>query len=179
MLSAPSGAGKTSLARKLVQTRPDVALAVSHTTRRQRPGEQHGADYYFVGNARFMAMIAARRFIEHATVFGNRYGTSKQAVTALISRGKHAILEIDWQGARAVRRKFPHARSIFIMPPSLDSLQRRLQARQQDGDATIAVRMRAATHEMSHQHEYDDIIVNDQFEQAFAKLAAIFDALSD
>lgn len=179
ILSAPSGAGKTSLARKLIQTRADVALAVSHTTRPQRPGEQHGVDYCFVDQAEFAEMIAAHCFIEHACVFGNQYGTSRHAIETLISQGKHAILEIDWQGARAVRCQFPQAKSIFVMPPSLAVLERRLKARKQDGASTIAMRMRAAKREMSHKNEYDYVIVNDQFEQAFAKLEAILDTLQN
>ena len=177
ILSAPSGAGKTSLARKLVENRPDAALAVSHTTRPRRPGEEHEVDYYFVDNAEFEEMIAAGRFIEHASVFGNYYGTSANAIETLISRGKHVILEIDWQGARAVRRKFPDARSVFIMPPSLTALKERLKSRRQDDDEVIAGRMRAAVDEMSHKDEYDYTIVNDQFDRALEKLEAILPAM--
>lgn len=176
ILSAPSGAGKTSLARKLIEQRADVALAVSHTTRRRRPGEADGVDYYFVDPAGFEAMIAQRRFIEYATVFGNYYGTSVEAIETLISQGKHAILEIDWQGARTVRRKFPDARSVFIMPPSLEALEERLKSRRQDDDEVIQKRMRAARNEMSHRDEYDHVVVNDQFDQAFARLAAVLPA---
>ncbi len=179
ILSAPSGAGKTSLARTLVARRADVALAVSHTTRPRRPGERDGSDYHFVDEAEFEAMIAANRFIEHATVFGNRYGTSAHAVETLIARGKHAILEIDWQGARAVRRRFPQARSVFVMPPSLAALEERLKFRRQDTDEVIAARMRAAADEMSHREEYDYVIVNDHFERALAKLEAILPASGD
>ena len=117
-------------------------------------------------------MIADDKFIEYATVFGNHYGTSTQTIEQLISRGKHAILEIDWQGARTVRQKFPNAKSVFIMPPSLDALQQRLQSRKQDADAVIGARMRAAQNEMSHRDEYDYVIVNDDFQQAFARLQA-------
>jgi len=176
ILSAPSGAGKTSLARRLVARRPDAALAVSHTTRAQRPGETDGVDYHFVDAAAFEAMIAAGRFIEYASVFGNHYGTSKDAIAALLSRGKHAILEIDWQGARAVRRQFPAAKSVFVMPPSLDALEQRLRARRQDADAVIAARMRAAQDEMSHKDEYDCIIVNAQFDRALTELEAVLPA---
>ena len=173
ILSAPSGAGKTSLARKLVERRPDAALAISHTTRPRRPGETHGVDYYFIDKAGFEGMIADARFIEHATVFSHHYGTSVEAIDRLISQGKHAILEIDWQGARTVRRKFPEARSVFIMPPSLAALEARLKSRRQDADEVIAGRMRAAVDEMSHSDEYDHVIVNDRFDQAFASLEAI------
>jgi len=179
ILSAPSGAGKTSLARRLVAKRPDAALAVSHTTRAQRPGETEAVDYYFVTAAQFEAMIAAGRFIEYATVFGNYYGTSADAIAALISGGKHAILEIDWQGARAVRRQFPDAQSVFVMPPSLDALEQRLRARRQDADAVIAARMRAAQDEMSHAGEYNHIIVNDHFDHALEKLEAVLPAPRD
>jgi len=173
ILSAPSGAGKTSLARRLVATRPDAALAVSHTTRAQRPGEVDGVDYHFVTKDAFEAMMAAGAFIEHASVFGNHYGTSAAAIDALLSAGKHAILEIDWQGARAVRRQFPDAKSVFVMPPSLDALEHRLRARRQDADAVIARRMRAAQDEMSHKDEYDCIIVNERFDDALAELEAV------
>ena len=173
ILSAPSGAGKTSLARKLVESRQDVGLAVSHTTRPQRPGEADGVDYHFIDKAKFETMIAAGQFIEHATVFGNHYGTSVTAVETLISRGKHAILDIDWQGARNVRHKFPAARSVFVVPPSLAVLEQRLKLRKQDSDEVIASRMRLAMSEFSHKDEYDYIIVNDQFDQAFAELEAI------
>ncbi len=173
ILSAPSGAGKTSLARELIARRPDAALAVSHTTRPRRPGEADGVDYHVVGKAEIESMIAPGRFIEYATVFGNYYGTSARAIGTLISRGTHAILEIDWQGARAVRGKFPGAHSVFIMPPSLAALEARLKARRQDDDKVIAGRMRAAVDEMSHKDEYDHIIVNAQFDRAFAQLEAI------
>ncbi len=177
ILSAPSGAGKTSLARKLVECRSDVALAVSHTTRVQRPAEQDGVDYYFIAQTEFDAMIAAARFIEYANVFGNYYGTSVEAIDTLLCAGKHAILEIDWQGARTVRRQFPNAKSVFIMPPSLAVLEARLRARQQDADEVITGRMCAAMDEMSHRDEYDHIIVNDQFDQAFARIEAVLPML--
>jgi guanylate kinase len=173
ILSAPSGAGKTSLARKLVESRQDVGLAVSHTTRPLRPGEEEGIDYYFVDKAKFESMIAADQFIEHATVFGNHYGTSVTAIETLISRGKHAILDIDWQGARNVRRKYPEARSVFVVPPSLTVLEQRLKLRKQDSEEVIASRMRLALDEMNHKDEYDYVIVNDQFDLAFAELAAV------
>ncbi|MGR3983883.1 MAG: guanylate kinase [Gammaproteobacteria bacterium] len=173
ILSAPSGAGKTSLARGLIARRPDAALAVSHTTRAQRNGEIDGADYHFVGQARFAEMIAENCFIEHASVFGNQYGTSQGAVEALFARGKHAILEIDWQGARAVRERFPQAASVFVMPPTLDALEQRLKSRRQDADEVIAGRMRAARDEIGHRNEYDHIIVNDCFERALGLLEAV------
>ena len=173
ILSAPSGAGKTSLARQLIAKRGDAALVVSHTTRAQRRGEQHGIDYYFVDEAEFINMIAANQFIEYATVFGNRYGTSADSIERLIAADKHAILEIDWQGAREVRRQFPQAKSVFIMPPSVAALESRLKSRRQDDDEVIAKRMRAAVDEMSHKNEYDYVIVNDDFDQALARLEAL------
>ncbi|MGR3914262.1 MAG: guanylate kinase [Gammaproteobacteria bacterium] len=173
ILSAPSGAGKTSLARELTARRPDAALAVSHTTRAQRNGEKDGIDYHFIAPAQFAEMVAARCFIEHASVFGNQYGTSLGAVEALFARGKHAILEIDWQGARAVRRRFPHAQSVFVMPPSVEALEQRLKSRRQDADDVIAARMRAARDEIRHSNEYDHIIVNDRFEHALSLLEAV------
>ncbi len=176
ILSAPSGAGKTSLTRKLVARRPDAAVVVSHTTRPRRVAEKDGVDYCFVDKARFEAMIAERSFIEYATVFGHYYGTSAQAIDALISRGKHAILDIDWQGARAVRRQYPHAQSVFVMPPSLGVLEQRLKSRRQDADEVIAGRMRAALDEMNHRNEYDHVIINDRFERALENLEAILPA---
>ena len=173
ILSAPSGAGKTTLARKLTARRPDVALAVSHTTRMRRRGEQDGVDYFFVDDAKFAAMINAGQFIEYATVFGNYYGTSTRAIEELLARDMHTILEIDWQGARAVRRQFPEARSVFIMPPSLDALEQRLKSRRQDADAVIAERMRAAVAEMSHSDEYDRVITNAQFDRAVDELESM------
>lgn len=176
ILSAPSGAGKTSLARKLVATRPDVALTVSHTTRPKRRGEQHAVDYFFVGMPAFEKMIVADEFIEHANVFGNYYGTSADTINNLITGGKHAILEIDWQGARTVREKYPDVQSVFIMPPSLEALEERLRARQLDADDVITARMRAAQDEMSHRDEYDAVITNDHFARAFERLAALLPA---
>ena len=173
ILSAPSGAGKTSLARELIARRPDAALAVSHTTRAQRHGEVDGVDYHFINRARFDEMARAGSFIEHATVFGNQYGTSKHAVEDLFARGQHAILEIDWQGARAVRAQYPRAQSVFVMPPSLDALEQRLKSRRQDAPQVIRDRMRAAADEICHRCEYDHVIVNDRFENALSQLEAV------
>ena len=172
ILSAPSGAGKTSLAREVAKRRGDIVLAVSHTTRERRPSERDGVDYHFVARDEFETMIARRRFIEYAIVFGNYYGTSRAAIDAPLARGNHALLEIDWQGARNVRAQFPQARSVFIMPPSLDALKARLESRRQDRPEVIAGRMRAAEDEISHKDEYDCIIVNDQFDAAVSKLDA-------
>jgi guanylate kinase len=177
VLSAPSGGGKTSLARALVARRNDVEITVSHTTREQRPGEEHGVHYYFVGKTDFEAMIEKGDFIETARVFDNYYGTSIKAMEKLISRGKHAILDIDWQGARNVRRKYPEAISVFVMPPSKEALEQRLRERRQDSEEVIARRMRDAANEMSHKDEFDIIITNDDFENTADELEKILEQL--
>lgn len=173
VISAPSGAGKSSLARALVQSRNDTALAVSHTTRPMRPGEQDGVDYFFIDRQRFETMIAGGRFLEYAQVFDNFYGTSVDAVESLLTADKNVLLDIDWQGARVVREKFPETCGIFVLPPSLDVLETRLRGRGQDSDEVIARRMRAAQDEMSHGDEYLYRIVNDDFDQALAELDAL------
>lgn len=177
ILSAPSGAGKTSLARALVENRDDAGLTVSHTTRPRRPGEADGKDYHFVDHDRFRQMIHDGLFVEHAEVFGNCYGTSLAAIRTLTDAGRHAILEIDWQGARNVRREYPGARSVFIMPPSREALERRLRDRGQDSDAVIEKRMREADSEMGHRQEYDEVIVNEDFAQALDRLNSILSTL--
>ena len=170
ILSAPSGAGKTSLARALVEMREDAGITVSHTTRPIRPGEVDGEHYHFVDQLRFEQMIADNAFIEYAMVFGNYYGTSISAINEQLNQGIHAVLDIDWQGARAVRGLFENAYSIFIMPPSLAVLERRLQDRKQDDSHTIARRMQEALNEISHKDEYDLIIINDDFDKALGLL---------
>ena len=177
VLSAPSGGGKTSLARALVARRNDVEITVSHTTREQRPGEVHGVHYYFVEKVDFEAMIEKDNFIEYARVFDNYYGTSIKAMEKLISMGKHAILDIDWQGARNVRRKYPDAISVFVMPPSTEALERRLRERRQDSEEVIARRMRDAANEMSHKDEFDIIITNDDFENTADELEKVLEKL--
>jgi guanylate kinase len=173
ILSAPSGAGKTTLAKALVDALPDVAISVSHTTRPKRPGERDGIDYIFVSDAGFLASVEAGEFLEHAQVFGNRYGTSRAAVERLLQQGKDVILDIDWQGARAVKKAMPQAKSIFILPPSRDALAQRLAGRGQDSTAVIERRMRAAISEMEHYKEFDYQVVNDDFAAALADLKAI------
>jgi guanylate kinase len=173
ILSAPSGAGKTTLAKALVDASPDVAISVSHTTRPKRPGERDGIDYIFVSDAEFLASVEAGEFLEHAQVFGNRYGTSRTAVERLLQQGKDVILDIDWQGARAVKKAMPQAKSIFILPPSRDALAQRLAGRGQDSTAVIERRMRAAISEMEHCKEFDYQVVNDDFAAALADLKAI------
>jgi guanylate kinase len=175
ILSAPSGAGKTSLARALLERRPEAVLSVSHTTRPMRPGERDGVDYWFVTPDGFERMVQAGEFIEHARVFDNRYGTSFGAVERPMREGRTVILDIDWQGARAVRGRFAGARSVFILPPSREELERRLRGRGQDPDAVIARRMREAVEQIRHYDEYEYVIVNDDFEAALADLEAIVD----
>lgn len=173
IFSAASGTGKTSLAKALVERNPDIAFSVSHTTRAPRPGEQHGVHYYFVSRAEFDRMVAAGEFVEHATVFGNSYGTSKRAVDDQIRAGKSVILDIDWQGARAIKSWRPDAVSVFILPPSREALRERLTQRKQDSQEIIDRRMREAVSEMSHYKEFDRLVVNDDFDAALADLEAI------
>ena len=173
ILSAPSGAGKSSLARALVGAEPSIVFSVSHTTRDARPGEVDGVHYHFVDTGEFEAMAAAGAFLEHARVHGRRYGTSWEAVRSELSRGHDVALDIDWQGARQVREAFPGAVSVFILPPSIDALRSRLVARSQDPAAIIDRRMRAARSEIGHYEEFDHVVVNDDFERALAELRAI------
>jgi guanylate kinase len=178
ILSAPSGAGKTSLALALVGAREDAGLIISHTTRDQRPGEVDGVHYHFVDQTTFEKMIRQDLFVEYARVFDNYYGTSVDAINEQISIGKHAILDIDWQGARKVRQKFPKALSIFVMPPSLEVLEQRLRDRNQDSDEVIARRMSDAKSEISHKAEYDRILINDDFDRALADLDTALSSLA-
>lgn len=173
IVSAPSGAGKTSLVHALLAGTPAIGVSVSHTTRAMRPGEVEGRDYYFVDIATFADMIAREDFLEHAMVFGNHYGTSRSAVAAALGAGQDLVLEIDWQGARRIRDLFPTAISIFILPPSIAELRRRLEHRGEDRPETIAERMLAASEEMSHYNEYQYLIVNDDFDRARGDLQAI------
>lgn len=173
IFSAPSGAGKSSLARALVDSSSDVAVSVSHTTRAPRPGEEHGVHYFFVTPEQFSTMVEAGEFLEHAQVFDNFYGTSRAAIEDMLEQGKNVILDIDWQGARAIKAQMPDARGIFILPPSREELENRLRGRGQDSDETIARRMRDAVSEMSHYTEFDYVVVNDDFDAALADLRAI------
>lgn len=174
VISAPSGAGKSSLLRAVLETSgEELALSVSHTTRDPRPGEVDGQDYHFVDTATFREMIAADDFLEHAEVFDNFYGTSRAGVQAQLAAGQDVILEIDWQGARQVRRLMPGCVGIFILPPSREALRERLQGRGQDEETVIERRMRDAVSEMSHYDEYDYLIINDDFRQAQDALASI------
>jgi len=176
-VSAPSGAGKTSLVAALVGGCEALVVSVSHTTRPQRPGETHGINYHFVSEPAFITMLEQSEFLEHARVFGNLYGTSQVWVEQQLSAGTDVILEIDWQGAQQVKRLLPASKSIFIVPPSREALQQRLTSRGQDDPATIEQRMAEATREMSHYGESDYLVVNDIFEQAHKDLQAIISSL--
>jgi guanylate kinase len=173
IVSAPSGAGKTSLVRALLERVDDIQVSVSHTTRAMRPGEVDGVNYHFVDEATFKRMIERGDFFEHAQVFDNHYGTSRPAVQALLAAGTDVILEIDWQGARQVREQMNGVVSVFILPPSRETLRERLSARGTDDTSVIDRRMRDAISEMSHFDEYEHIIVNDDFEEALAQLAGL------
>ncbi len=174
IVSAPSGAGKTSLVRALMERMDGIAFSVSHTTRPPRPGEVDGRDYHFVDRARFEAMIADGAFVEHARVFDNYYGTARASVEEQRATGLDVVLDIDWQGARQVREAWPDAIDIFILPPSRDALEERLRGRGQDSDEVIARRMRDAVSEARHYDEYQYLIINDEFDTALDELRAIF-----
>lgn len=176
IISAPSGGGKTSLVRELLERDDGLAVSISHTTRPKRPGDKEGEDYYFVNQAVFDAMRGEDAFLESANVFGNDYGTSRAEVARLLSGGRDVLLEIDWQGAQQVRRTFEPVTSIFIVPPSVDALTERLRERGQDDEAVIARRTQQAIGDISHYNEYDHVIVNDRFEDAVAELEAIIGA---
>lgn len=173
IVSAPSGAGKTSLVKALVDTVPGLSISVSHTTRPRRDGEQDGSDYHFVSAEAFQAMVAADEFLEHAQVFGNAYGTAISVVKRQLAVGTDVILEIDWQGARQVREAMPECVSIFVLPPSRQELDRRLRERGKDPEEVIARRMQEAVSEMSHYDEYDYLVVNDAFGHALDELVSI------
>ncbi|KAF0810987.1 guanylate kinase [Alcanivorax sp. S71-1-4] len=176
IVSAPSGAGKTSLVAALVAQMPNVCISVSHTTRAMRPGEEEGVNYHFTDRESFLRLVADGRFLEHAEVFGNLYGTSADWVEQKLAEGLDVILEIDWQGAVQVRHLVPEATSIFILPPSLPELEKRLRGRGQDDDAVIAHRLSGAQEEMAHYAEFDYLVVNDTFDHALGDLKAILHA---
>lgn len=173
IVSAPSGAGKTSLVKALIEQDPALTVTVSHTTRAMRPGEEDGVNYHFVSVEDFQALVAADGFIEHAQVFSNYYGTAKAEMEKLLAAGKDVILEIDWQGARQIKAQRPEAIAIFILPPSLSALRDRLTNRGQDDDGIIDQRMREAVSEISHFTDADYVIINDKFEVALADLLAV------
>lgn len=174
VVSAPSGAGKTSLIAALLKQVKQLEVSVSHTTRAMRPGEQQGVNYHFVDEEAFHALVDEGAFFEHAQVFGNFYGTSRLAINQRLAAGVDVILEIDWQGAQQVRKQLPETLGIFILPPSLQALRERLNARGQDSAEVIEGRMQQAMNEMSHWHEYDYLLINDDFSEAVSELKAIF-----
>ncbi len=176
IVSAPSGAGKTSLVKALLEAEPRVRVSVSHTTRAMRPGEVDGVNYHFVSREQFTAMLEQDAFLEHAQVFDNFYGTSQHWVEQTLAEGYDLILEIDWQGAQQVRRLLPQAKSIFILPPTQEALRHRLTNRGQDSGEIIERRMRDAVSEMSHYVEFDYLVINDDFGHALEDLKAIFRA---
>ncbi|MFD1806389.1 guanylate kinase [Pasteurella oralis] len=179
ILSAPSGAGKSSLISALLQQQQNnkMMVSISHTTRQPRPGESHGVHYYFVSVEEFESLIKQDLFLEYANVFGgNYYGTSLPAIEENLAQGIDVFLDIDWQGAQQICQKVPSVKSIFILPPSLTELEQRLIGRGQDSQEVIATRMSKAIEEISHYNEYDYVIVNDVFEQALADLQAILRA---
>jgi guanylate kinase len=176
VIAAPSGAGKTSLVKALLDRRPKLCLSVSHTTRTPRPNELEGREYYFVSVDEFQELVRQRQFLEHAQVFDNHYGTSAPPVKANLDQGRSVILEIDWQGARQVRASLPECVSIFILPPSRAALEKRLRTRRTESDAAIERRLRDAVGDMSHWKEFDYVIVNDDFERAVEDLTRIVDS---
>ncbi|CAM2999755.1 guanylate kinase [Pseudoalteromonas distincta] len=173
ILSAPSGAGKSSLINALLKNHADMKVSVSHTTRAPRPGEENGVHYHFASTDEFKALIAKDDFFEWAQVFDNYYGTSKQAIESQLDAGIDVFLDIDWQGAQQVRKIMPSVQTIFILPPSKEELEQRLNNRGQDSAEVIASRMAKAQSETSHYNEYDFVIVNDDFETALADIKII------
>ena len=173
VISAPSGAGKTSLVRALMEKEPQLRFSVSYTTRPQRPGEHHGQHYFFVAPEDFERMAAHGAFLEHARVFDNHYGTARAQVEALLAEGHGVVLEIDWQGARQVRAAMPESVGIFILPPSRDELERRLRGRATDSETVIRRRLADAAADMSHWSEFDFVVVNDDFATALQALVDI------
>jgi len=173
VISAASGAGKTSLVSAVLQQVPEIEVSVSHTTRAPREGEVDGVNYYFVDKDKFEEMVEAGEFFESASVFGNMYGTSRQHIQEQLLKGKDVILEIDWQGARQIRQLMTDCKSIYIAPPSITALRERLSKRGQDDEAVINKRMREAISEMSHYAEFEYLVINDDFDEARDNLAAI------
>ncbi len=173
VIAAPSGAGKTSLVHALLKRDPSLRFSISYTTRARRNSEVHGKDYFFVTEPEFLAMVRADAFLEHARVFDHWYGTSREHVQGLLDAGFSVVLEIDWQGARQVRERAPKSQSVFILPPSVAELERRLRGRKTDSDEVIQRRLRDALSDMTHWNEFDYVIVNDDFERALDRLAAV------
>jgi guanylate kinase len=173
VVAAPSGAGKTSLVRRLLEREPSLRFSISYTTRPPRSSEVDGRDYFFVSEPQFLKMARDAEFLEHAQVFDHWYGTGREHVGGLLAAGYSVVLEIDWQGARQVRERAPESQSIFILPPSVDELERRLRGRQTDSEAVIQRRLKDALGDMTHWTEFDHVIVNDDFATALARLTAV------
>ena len=173
LVTAPSGAGKTSLVRELLRVQPNLRFSISYTTRPKRPNEVEGRDYHFVDQVKFARMVEADAFLEHARVFDYCYGTARQSVQTELAHGHDLLLEIDWQGAAQVRAAMPEAVSIFILPPSRAELERRLRSRATDSEKVIQRRLREAVSDMSHWREFEYVVVNDDFERAVSALAQI------
>lgn len=173
IVAAPSGAGKSSLVNALLERERDIVLSISHTTRPPRPGDIDGEHYHFVNRGVFERLVADHAFLEHADVFGNLYGTSRKAVEPLLAQGRDVLLEIDWQGARQVRKVMPDCVSIFILPPSREELERRLRTRAADSAVTIARRLAESREEIAHVDDFDYVVVNDEFADALAELRSI------
>ncbi|KAF3977515.1 MAG: guanylate kinase [Methylococcales symbiont of Iophon sp. n. MRB-2018] len=173
IISAPSGAGKTSLVKQIVTDLDTISVSVSHTTRKIRKGERHGIDYFFTPIADFKQMIIGNAFLESAQVFDNFYGTTRKSVENILKKGRDVILEIDWQGAQQVRKILPESISLFILPPSIEVLKQRLENRGQDSQELITRRMNDAIKEMQHYKEFDYLIVNDDFKQALTAIKSI------
>ena len=173
VITAPSGAGKTSLIKALLEDEPELQLSTSYTTRKPRPGEQNGREYHFVDEAAFLAMRSRGEFLESAQVHGNLYGTANKTIRETLERGQDLILEIDWQGARQVRALYPDCVGIFILPPSTDELERRLRTRGQDAESVIRERLANAQAEMTHASEFKSAIINKDFNTARQELARI------
>ena len=176
VITAPSGAGKTSLIEALMRADPSLKISVSYTTRAPRPGETNGVDYHFVDDATFLAMRGRGEFLESAEVHGHRYGTSKKVILDALSRGEDLILEIDWQGARHVRKLYPDCIGIFILPPSVDELERRMRNRAQDSEAVIRRRLESAREELARAGEFKYAIINKDFDTAKRELAEVIRA---
>jgi guanylate kinase len=176
IVAAPSGAGKSSIVNACLARDPGIALSISFTSRQPRPGERHAEHYHFIAADEFERMVAAGDFFEHALVHGDWKGTARQSVDPQLAAGKDVLLEIDWQGARQVRKKVPNAVSVFILPPSRQALEQRMRSRGQDSEDTIQRRLAAAREEMSHYGEFDYVIVNEDFETAVDEMCAIFTA---
>jgi guanylate kinase len=175
VIAAPSGAGKTSLVKALLQRKPELHVSISHTTRQKRATEEEGREYYFVPVPEFQRLRDQGQFLEHAQVFDNYYATGRRPVETELARGNNVVLEIDWQGAQQVRRTLPECVTIFILPPSRRSLEERLRNRQTDSEEVIARRLRDAVGDMSHWNEFDYVVVNDDFQKAISDLVSIIE----